>query len=63
MEFSNGDKVYIGNRYIGVWIGENPVTGSHVVYIGHLNEYIAYHASQISTYPSCLVKHPLKLIK
>jgi hypothetical protein len=63
MEFSNGDKVYIGNRYIGVWIGENPVTGSHVVYRENFNEYGAYHASQISTYPSVLVKNSPKLIK
>jgi len=58
MDFSNGDKVYIGTRYVGIWIGENPVTGSHVVYRELFNEYMAYHASQISTFDDAI-----KLIK
>jgi len=49
--FEPGDKVYIGDRFGGVWVGVNPVTQSHVVYWERLNEYRAYHSHQISTLP------------
>lgn len=46
-EFNNGDKVYIGSRLVGVWIGHNPITGSEVVYNESKNEFRSYHSWQL----------------
>lgn len=51
LSFENGDKVYIGSRYVGVWIGNNPITGSEVVYKERSNEFASYHLWQIKRYP------------
>lgn len=51
MEFDNGDKVYVGSRLVGLWVGMNPVTESHVVYDAKKNEYKSFHEWQIKRYP------------
>lgn len=55
MDFENGDKVYVGSRFVGVWIGNNPITGSEVVYKEEVNEYKSFHAGQILKYPCASV--------
>lgn len=47
-EFYNGDLIYIGDRFIGTWVGINPSNGSHVIYKEDDNSYKAYHSYQIS---------------
>ena len=61
MSFENGDKVFIGSRFVGLWVGLNPITDSHVVYKDCDNEYKAFHGWQIKPYPEVSVKaeHPL----
>jgi hypothetical protein len=56
IEYNNGDKVYVGSRFAGIWIGNNPITGSEVVYCEDKNEHKEYHAWQVRPYPSVLVK-------
>ena len=62
-EFNNGDEVYIGSRFVGVWIGNNPITGSEVVYSEAKNEFGSYHTWQIECYPSVSVKADFKTIQ
>ena len=50
-EFTNGDEVFVGSRLVGIWIGNNPVTGSEVVYAESGNEYKSYHTWQVERYP------------
>lgn len=58
LDFKNGDKVYIGSRFVGLFVGVNPVTDSYVVYKEKTNEYGSYHFWQISRHPSMqLVNH------
>lgn len=52
LDFQNGDKVYIGSRFVGVFVGTNPVTKSYVVYNAKKNTYGAYHFWQIGRHPS-----------
>lgn len=49
--FKNGDPVYVGSRLAGVWVGLNPITGSHVVYKEKDNEYMSYHGWQVTSEP------------
>lgn len=62
-EFSNGDEVYVGSRLVGVWIGNNPITGSEVVYNETKNELGSYHTWQIERYPSVSVKADFKTMQ
>jgi hypothetical protein len=47
------EKVYLKNtdRVLGIYIGKNPITLSHVIYVEEKNEYATYHEWQISFSP------------
>jgi len=55
MDVENGEEVYVGDRFVGIWIGNNPITGSEVVYKEDGNEYRAFHTYQILKYPCVTV--------
>lgn len=45
--FKVGDNCYIGERYVGIFIGINPINFSYIVFTAS-GEYKGYHSYQLN---------------